>query len=112
MRTGSQVPVVTRVPICYRLQRVVNTRRQLGRGIRDALAVETAVLIHGSAIKTFRNAPLYNHLRISNRRYLGPQAAQNPTQNWPVFCPRELRLAQKPSELDHANTRFQIRSSR
>lgn len=112
MRTESQVLVETQVPICYRRLRVVNSQRQLGRGTRDALAVETDLLIHGNAIKTSRNAPLYSHLRFSNRRQMAPQAAQNPTQNGPVFCPQKLRPAQEPSEFDHVNTRFQIRSSR
>jgi hypothetical protein len=112
MRTVSQVLVETQAPICYRHHRVVNSQRQLGRRTRDPLAGGTAVLIHGSAIKTLSNAPFYNHLRISNRRYFAPQTAQNPTQNRLVFCPRKLRPAQKPSEFDHANTRFEIRSSR
>jgi hypothetical protein len=112
MRTKSQVPVETGVPICYRDLRVVNSQRQLGRGTRDPLAGGAGVLIHGSAIKTSRNAPFYNHLQFSNRRYFAPQTAQNPTQNRLVFCPRKLRPAQKSSEFDHVNTRFEIRSSR
>src|ERR1700746_2597680 len=111
MRTESQVPVETSVPTCYRHRRVVNSPRQLGRGTRDALVVATGVLIHGSAIKTSRNAPLYNHLQFSNRRQMAPQAAQTRTQNWSGFYPRKLSPAQKPSEFDHVNARFQVRST-
>jgi len=112
MRTPSQVPVETSVPTCYRHHRVVKSPRQLGRGTRDALAVATGVLIHGSAIKTYRNKLLYRYLRISNRRCFTPQAMQIRTQNWSDSYPRKLSPAQQPSEFDHVNTRFQVRSTR
>src|SRR6202035_3671642 len=104
MRTESQVPVETSVPTCYRHRRVVKSPRQLGRGTRDAFAVATGVLIHGNAIKTPRNAPLYNRLQFSNRRQMAPQAAQTRTQNWSGSCPRKPRPAQQPREFDHVNT--------
>ena len=69
-------------------------------------------LIHGNAIKTSRNAPLYNHLQFSNRRQMAPQATQNRTQNHSPFLQQELRPAQRLSEFAHVNTRFQVRSNR
>ena len=68
MRTPSQGPVETSVPACYRDLGVVDNWRQLVSSTRDAFAVETGVLIYGSAIRVHRNIRACRHLQISNRR--------------------------------------------
>jgi hypothetical protein len=86
----AKVPVETKVPACYRDLGVVDNWRQLGSSTRDAFAVETGVLIYGSAIRVRRNTSACRHLQISNRLFIDQEIPIAQTGFWSVFICRKL----------------------